>query len=1655
MQALLDSVRTLSPKERQALAALLKRKGINLYGVTPVLPRSPDETMTLSYAQQRLWFLWQLEPQSTAYNLSTVLRLRGNLDLTALEQAFRNVIGRHEMLRTRFVETATGVEQQVSAQVDFRLPMESIQASSLQAVIDSKLSHHFDLAKGELLQAHVLRLAEDDHVLVLVQHHIVSDGWSMAIMVEELVQAYEASRRGLVAALPDMAIQYADYAIWQRNWMEAGEQERQLAYWQQTLGGEQPVLELPLDRPRPAVQNFAGARKVLELGSELTRQLRMLARGSGVTMFMLLLASYQALLHRYSGQSDIRVGVPTANRTRVETERLIGFFVNTQVLKIEFSGELSVVSLLAEVKKAVLAAQAHQDLPFEQLVEALQPERSMSHTPLFQVMFNHQAAISGQGRDLPGLRVENVESEGQAAQFDLSLDTFEQGDHLTACLSYATALFDAATAERFLGHWRNLLTAMAEAPGARVAELVIMGEEEQDQILRRLDQRDRIALEHEPVHVRIERQAARQPDAVALICEGAQLTYAELNCQANRLAHRLRAVGVGPDVLVGLAAERSLAMVVGLLGVLKAGGAYVPLDPDYPADRLGYMIEDSGIRLLLTQEHLEHRLLLPEGLKCLYLEDAGVGQPEGDLEDLGCGTSLAYVMYTSGSTGRPKGVAIDRQSLATHAQVFAGFAGLIESDRVLQFSTLNFDGFVEQLYPALTVGASVVIRGPSIWDSETFYRQLIELDISFVDLTTAYWFMLVNDFARVGPRPYGRLRQLHIGGEAMPPEGADAWRRAGLGHVRLLNTYGPTEATVTVTQFDCQPLVEGAVVPATMVPIGETLAGRTIYILDDEGQMTVPGARGELMIGGDLLARGYFQRPALTAERFVPDPFAADGGRLYRTGDLARYGCAGELTYAGRIDHQVKVRGFRIELGEIEAQIQALKGVREVLVLAVDGPLGKQLVAYVVPAFPGEDPRAALRSSLKESLPDYMVPSYWMLMYAMPMSPNGKLDRKALPAPDTGSTQRMHVAPVSELECQLAAIWAQVLRVEAVGLNDDFFELGGHSLLAVQVISRVRRELDMEVPLRAMFEANDLVGFAARVSNAGTDVLPPLAKVERTGPLALSYAQQRQWFLWQLDPSSPAYNVPSALRLKGALDLDALGMAFTKLLERHEPLRTTFRQDGEQSVQVIHASVPLDLAMDTGTEADVRQWAEAEATRSFDLEQGPLLRVRLLHLAEDDHVLVLTLHHIVADGGSMPVLVDELVKLYQGAELPALEIQYADFAVWQRQWMEAGEQQRQLGYWTQKLGGEQPVLELPLDRPRPNVQDTRGAALPIALGVDLSLSLKALAREQGVTVAQLLLASFQLLLARYSGQSDIRVGMPIANRTRLETERLIGFFVNTLVFKAVFDGQLTVTGLLAQVKRTAIEVQAHQDLPFEQLVEALAPARNLGISPLFQALFNHQTEVRGDVRELPGLHVEDVEWGGESAKFDLSLSTFDGEQGIHAGFTYATALFDETTIARMARHWRNLLLAMVADAGQRVVELPMLESDEQKLLLDQWNDTAAQFPAEQCIQSLIETQVVRTPDGVALAFGDQSLTYAALNTRANQLAHQLRALGVGPDVVVGIAAERSVEMVVGLLGILKAGGAYVPLDPEYPRDRLAYMIEDSGISLLLTQGHLR
>ncbi|MBB2885147.1 MULTISPECIES: non-ribosomal peptide synthase/polyketide synthase [Pseudomonas] len=1662
---------TLPLDKRRVYLQKMLEEGVSPANLPIPETQSQFDPVPLSFAQERQWFLWQMDPDSAAYNIPSAMHLQGELDIAALERGFNALIARHQSLRTTFRQQDEQAVQVIHPHMNLTVAVHELDErpdalspeAQIQAFVSEQTGQPFDLINGPLLRVSLLRLGAQEHVLTLTQHHIASDGASMRVMVDELLQLYGAYRQGHELDLPPLSIQYADYGIWQRHWMEAGERERQLDYWQAHLGSEHPVLELPTDYPRPAVQSLRGARHELALPPALGERLRALAKSENVTLFMLLLASFQTLLHRYSGQAEIRVGVPTANRNRVETERLIGFFVNTQVLKTEFDAQATFSTLLARVKQTAMAAQAHQDLPFEQLVEALHPERSLSYSPLFQVMYNHQSTGASQSRQGTGesaLTIRHLHQPSRTAQFDLTLETFDGPEGLGAQLTYATDLFDGATIERLARHWQNLLGSLVADPQQRVGELALLDETEQQQVL--VDW-NRSAAEYPTdrcIHQLIEAQARRTPEATALVFDGQSLSYAQLNRQANQLAHRLIERGVGPDQLVGIAIDRSLEMLIGLLAILKAGGAYVPLDPQYPEDRLAHMIEDSGLQLLLTQAHLTGQLPIPAGVQTLLLDPQGEHArcySEADPQVALSGEHLAYAIYTSGSTGKPKGVMVRHQALVNFVVSMVKAPGIEARDRMLSLTTFSFDIFGLEIYGPLLSGARVVLVDKhTAQDPQALLEMIRQQQVTVVQATPSTWRMLLDH--EQAPTLQGC--KFLCGGEALADDLAH--RMLGLAG-QVWNLYGPTETTIwsaawQLTREQRQPY------------LGKPIANTTLYILGDDLAPNPAGSIGELLIGGDGLARGYHDRAAMTAERFLPDPFG-NGARLYRTGDLARHRHDGVLEYMGRIDHQVKIRGFRIELGEIEARLLEQPAVREVAVLAQEALGSQQLVAYVVASHLDLDAadeqlrlRDELKARLKECLPEFMVPAHLLFLASLPLTPNGKLNRKALPAVDASQLQARYVAPQSERQQQVATIWQDVLKLDRVGLTDNFFELGGHSLLVTQVVSRVRRVLGIQVPLRSLFEHSTLEDFVQALGAEPGEQSPPMTRVDRDQPLALSFAQERQWFLWKMDPDSAAYNIPTALRMRGALDKNALQCSFQALVERHESLRTAFVEEDGRTWQVIRPQGRVSFVeqrLAACDEASIKAFVEQETQRPFDVLDGSLVRFVLLQVGEQDHVLILTLHHIVSDAWSLQVMIDDLMALYaaisQGrpAELPPLPVQYADYAVWQRQWMAAGERDRQLAYWCEKLGSEQPLLELPLDHPRPAQQSFRGARLPIALDESLSNALKALARRENVTLFMLLLGSFQTLLHRYSGQADIRVGVPIANRNRLETERLIGFFVNTQVLRAEFDGQLTGAQLLQQVKQTAMAAQMHQDLPFEQLVDALQSQRNLSHSPLFQAMFNHRSESASTLAEsLPGIELAHLSWEHRTAQFDLTLDTSDNPQGLHASLTYATDLFEPSTIERMGRHWLNLLQGLVEDIHRPVGQLALLDDRERQLTVVDWNATAVDYPLHRSVQALIEEQVGKTPQACALVFAEQRLSYAELNGRANQLAHVLIEQGVGPDVPVGIAVERSVEMVVGLLAILKAGGAYLPLDPEYPQERLAYMFEDSGIQLLLTQSHL-
>jgi amino acid adenylation domain-containing protein len=1059
----------------------------------------------LSYAQQRMWFLWQLEPGSAAYNLPGAVRLLGCLDRQALDLAFADLVQRHECLRTTFEEVDGQALQRVAEGV--QVQVRHVALSALDAEqrlrrtreeVTREAGLPFDLQQGPLLRAALLQLAADEHVLLLTLHHIIADGWSMNILIDEFMRCLDARSAGDQAQLPALAVHYRDYALWQRSWMEAGEQARQLDYWQAQLGEEHEPLELPTDRPRPAQPSHAGARLEFAIDAGLRSGLKALAQRQGTTLFVVLLAAFKTLLYRYSGQGDIRVGGLIANRNRAEVEGLIGFFVNTQVLRSQLDGRQTFEQLLAALHQTALGAQAHQELPFDALLEALQPNRSQSHNALFQVMYNHQPLVTDiQGMRLGcGLQLAHLDAEqsvagarSHAAASDLMLETREEGERLMAAFTYAIDLFDAATVARMADHWRNLLRSVLADPKCRIGQLPLLDAAEARQLqgwALRAPASQAAALAHQ----RFQAQAARTPEAVALVLagegQGASLSYAELERRSNRLAQSLVQAGVGPEVLVGVALERSLDMGVALLAVLKAGGAYVPLDPQAPSERIAQMFADSGLRLLLTQSNLLSQLPEANGIEVLCLDHTQGEQPEHAPQVSLQPGNLAYVIYTSGSTGRPKGVAISHGALAEFCELASDYSRLTADDRVLQFATCSFDGFVEQFYPPLCVGARVVLRDSRLWDSASFLQALEQHGITVADLPAAYWHMLVQDYARDTPQAFAALRQVHVGGEAMAVDGLDLWRRAGLAGVRLLNTYGPTEATVVSSIHDCTALASQDV-SWRGIPIGQGLAGRRLCILDGEMQPVPAGAIGELYIGGPGLARGYHGQPALSAERFLPDP-EVPGARLYRTGDRARFDANGAIEYIGRVDHQVKVRGFRIELGEIEMRLQQCPGVREAAVLALDMAGGRQLVAYVVIATDGGAAgaqRQTIREALRVTLPDYMVPSHLVLLDRLPLTASGKLDRKALPAPDPSQLQAGFRAPVSEPQQRLAAIWMEVLQVPRVGLDDSFFDLGGHSLLAAQVIARIKSELGVALPMRSLFERPHLAALAEELEALG------------------------------------------------------------------------------------------------------------------------------------------------------------------------------------------------------------------------------------------------------------------------------------------------------------------------------------------------------------------------------------------------------------------------------------------------------------------------------------------------------------------------------------------------------------------------------------------
>ena len=1500
-----------------------------------------------SFAQQRLWFLEQLDPGKSVYYMLYAVRFKTRVDLAALKHSLNELARRHEPLRTSFTITDGKPMQVVANEVMIELPV--IDLSELSAGererqgqwwAQREAGQPFDLGVGPLLRARLLRFAEDESVLLICVHHIVSDGWSMGVFFRELATFYEAFSANQTITLPELAIQYADYAVWQRDWLGGDELEAQVSYWKNQLHSAPVLLELATDRPRPAIQTFVGARRYVELPESLVRRLRTFSNRENMTLFMVLLAAFDVLLWRYSGQPDVVVGTPIAGRNRSELEGLIGLFANTLPLRVDLSGNPIFRELLARVRETALDAYAHQDIPFDKLVEELHPPRSLSHTPIFQVIFAFENASLRQ--ESPGLNTTWVEVDRGISHGDLSLFITEKADSLSCMWEYCTDLFDKETIERMIQNYQTLLGSILEHPEERIGYLQSCSDEELRRLLFEWNSAKTHEFNEQCIHELFEAHAEQTPQTIALVSGNERLSYRDLNARANQVANFLQTRGVGPEMPVGVCLERSAQMIVALLGILKAGGAYVPLDPGYPSERLAFTVADSRVSVLLTEKRLTHifnernaEIVCLDG--CTEIAAASVENPARKTTP----ENLAYIIYTSGSTGLPKGVAVSHRTVTHLFGATRKKLGVRAGDIWTVVHSSAFDFSVWEIWGSLLQGGRLIVVPRDVVQSPPdLYALLCREQVTILNQTPSALRQLLEIRHQRPEEDDWSLRLIVCGGDALDQEMAAELVQL---KIPVWNFYGPTESTVWTT---CT-LIEGT--PAdVLTSIGRPIADLKVYLLDDYLQPVPIGVPGELFIGGVGLARGYVNSPELTAEKFVPDPFTGEPGkRLYRTGDLARYRTDGQLEFLGRLDTQVKLRGFRVELGEIETVLGQHPNVAQaIVVIRKDQPGDQRLVAYLTAVGPSPSSHD-LRRFVQLYLPDYMVPAAFVLLEEMPLTANRKVDRGALPAPDYPQAENTYafVEPRDPVEELLVDIWARVLGVERIGMIDNFFERGGHSLLATQVVSRIRDAFHVDIPLRALFESPSVLDLAEKVRAAirmqeGLPE-PSIRPVARDGKKPLSFAQQRLWFLDQLEPGNPFYNFSRAVRLRGQLDLAALSQALDEIVLRHESVRTVFGEDGDP-FQLITPARPLPLTLvdlvelPSGLrEQEANRLAAEKIRQPFDLSADLLLRANLIRINADDHLFLLTLHHIAADGWSLGVLFRELSALYgalanqKPSPLPALSIQYVDFAIWQREWLQGEVLSNLVTYWQKQLAGAPPLLDLPTDKPRPVMQSFRGAYERQEISADLINGLKQLSRSHGASLFMTCLAAFQLLLSRYSGQQDLVVGTDVANRTRVETEGLIGFFTNLLPLRAKFSGNQTFTEWLQRVRETTLEAYAHQGLPFDKLVEELRPPRDPSRNPIVQVLLVMQNEP-AHYFTMSSLDVTPVELPLESSRFDLVLFLSEYESGLAALWLYNPDLFESATIAKMTVHFERLLTAIVKDPAAKLDSYVFLTEEEAK-----------------------------------------------------------------------------------------------------------------------------
>jgi len=1722
--------------EKQTIKELgqyIQQAGQDKYtGIQPVEKR---EFYPLSSAQRRLYFLQQMEGIGTTYNLPFLFRLSRPLDRQQLEYTCRRLIERHEILRTSFEIADLELVQRIhdAGQLEF---VPGYYESSPEDETNTLKSfiRTFDLAKAPLMRMGILKTG-NRYTFLGDFHHIIADGTSLNLVEADFLALFDAN------ALPGLKVHYKDYTQWQHSDYRQSVLNKHKDYWLQTFKEEIPALALPYDYPRPSFQDFSGTTVSFILKEKETRRLKEVMGELEVTLYMLLLSAYNVLLARLSNQEDIIVGTPIAGRNHADLQNMVGMFVNMLLIRNYPAGTKKFADFLNEVKQQVLAAQENQEFPFEDLVESLSVPGDPGRNPLFDVSFNLLDE-----RNYMYEITEEVEHHAllymkDTARFDISLTVMDRGHGLVFRFEYSTRLFKPETMERFLRYFKNILSIISVDPLVKLTDIEILPVDEKEKILAMCSGIEMPYDAGRTIDRLFEEQAKQAPDHIALVgvhethkkpgekdnmSYVSYMSYKELNERSNQLARLLQEKGAGSDTIVGIMMERSIEMIIGIMGILKAGAAYMPIDPQYPQDRIYFMLKDSGAKVLVTTPKLQVKVKAEvegdAGLPaCLLLQFVKIEtEPESSYKpsfstltstsrQSAPAACLAYIIYTSGSTGKPKGVMVEHQAVVNILYVLSREYPLLKKDTYLLKTSVLFDVSVTELLGWFWHGGRLAVleKGGEI-DPSLILDAIERYHVTHINFVPSLFAVFLDHLTPQNKSKLSTLKYIFLAGETLLPHPVEKSRDLGPG-IALENIYGPTETTIYASRYslrDWQGSVTSEGIKSIIgtnkpnIPIGKPLPNVKIYILDKYDRLQSLGASGELCISGQGLARGYLNNPELTSEKFCQDlwddqdnyrSYRSYKSYIYRTGDLARWLPDGNIEFLGRIDHQVKIRGYRIELGEIENQLLKHNQIKKAVVIASDfmgtsqdtkGADNKHLCAYIVSERKSRDHE--LREYLSNRLPDYMVPAFFVQLEQIPLTPTGKIDRKALPAPILKAGNRYN-PPRNHIEKELVEIWSEILQLgSSLGIDDNFFQLGGHSLKAIVLAARIHQELDVKIPLTVLFKQPTIRALAEFIKKANQDRFFGIEPVEEKEYYPLSPAQKRLYILQEMDLENVVYNISLTLLVGGELDKFLMEKVFLRLIRGHESLKTSFHMIDNQPVQKIEEEVKVEVEEIEGTR-ELAPLSIENFIRPFDLSKAPLLRVGLIHTppcghpsqegsSRERHILVVDMHHIISDGISMNILVKELMLYYENKEPVPLQqpVQYKDYTQWFHRQRETGDFKKQEAYWLEEFSPDIPCLELPLDYPRPAVYRFEGSRESFELPREQTRQLRQLTREQDSTLFITLLALFNVFLAKLSGQEDVVVGSPIAGRPHSQLQGLIGMFVNTLALRNYPVPGKTFRGFLEEVKQKSLEAFENQVYPFEELVEKVAAARDTGRNPLFDVMLVVQN-LENQELAIPGLTLQPYPFEIKVSKFDMTWTLWEPAEDDRLDFSivYCTRLFKPGTINRFWVYFRQVVAAVLQNPGIRLADIGIISPTEKQEILYGFNYENARigYPKDKTIHDLFAGQSERTPDRTVLAGPPETnkkhekrnnmsylshMSYNELNQTSNQLAYLLGKKGVGPDAIVGIMVEPSIEMIIGILGILKAGGAYMPIDPEYPQDRIKYMLKDSGAKILVTTSSL-